>query len=67
MSNVLKSRKSWLVGLAALVLAGAGATWYSLVPRDPMAAGIAECRASRPTAERLKPLAKGEVAAVGVS
>ena len=32
-----------------------------------MAAGIAECRASQPVAERLKPLAKGEVAAVGVS
>jgi thiol-disulfide isomerase/thioredoxin len=32
-----------------------------------MAAGVAECRASQPVAERLKPLARGEVAAVGVS
>lgn len=55
------------MGLAALALAGAGALWYGLAPRDSMMAGVAECRASKPTAERLKPLAKGEVAAVGVS
>ena len=67
MSNAVKSRKGWLVGLVALVLVGAGAAWYGLAPRDPMAAGVAECRASQAAAERLKPLAKGEVAAVGVS
>ncbi|MEE1613975.1 thiol:disulfide interchange protein TlpA [Microvirga sp. CF3016] len=55
------------MGLAALVLPGAGAVWYGLSSRNPMMAGVAECRASMPTAERLKPLAKGEVAAVGVS
>lgn len=67
MSNAVKSRRIWLVGLAALVAAGAGAAWFGLTPRDPTAAGVAECRASRATAERLKPLARGEVAAVGVS
>lgn len=55
------------MGLAALILAGAGAAWYGLGPRASLPAGVAECRASRETVERLKPLAKGEVAAVGVS
>jgi thiol-disulfide isomerase/thioredoxin len=32
-----------------------------------MASGVAECRATQPVTERLKPLAKGELAAVGVS
>jgi thiol-disulfide isomerase/thioredoxin len=67
MSNTPKARPIWFAGLAALVLLGAGGAWYGLAPRDPMAAGAAECRASRDTAERLKPLARGEVAAVGVS
>jgi thiol-disulfide isomerase/thioredoxin len=57
----------WLAGPAALALICIGAVWYGLAPLDPMAAGVAECRASKPTADRLKPLAKGEVAAVGVS
>jgi thiol-disulfide isomerase/thioredoxin len=67
MSNTAKSGKTLLMGLAALVLAGAGAVWYGLAPHNPMAGGVAECRASREAAERLKPLARGEVAAVGVS
>jgi thiol-disulfide isomerase/thioredoxin len=67
MSNAAKSSRTWLMGLAALVLIGGGAAWYGLAPRDPMTAGVAECRASQETTERLKPLAKGEVAAVGVS
>jgi thiol-disulfide isomerase/thioredoxin len=67
MSNAVKSRKGWLVGLAALVLAGAGAAWYGLAPRDPMAAGVVECRAAQAKTASLKPLARGEVAAVGVS
>jgi thiol-disulfide isomerase/thioredoxin len=67
MSNALKSRKTWLAGLAALVLIGAGAAWFSLAPRHSMTAGASECRASQGTLERLKPLARGEVAAVGVS
>ena len=67
MSNPTNSRKSWLAGLAALVVAGAGAAWYGLAPHGPTAGGAAECRASQQTAERLKPLARGEVAAVGVS
>jgi thiol-disulfide isomerase/thioredoxin len=67
MSNAVKSGKTWLMGLAALVLAGAGAAWYGFSPRAPMVAGVAECRASQETAERLKPLARGEVVAVGIS
>ena len=67
MSNAVKSRKTWLAGLAAVALLGAGAAWYGLAPHDPTASGTAECRASKATAERLTPLAKGEVAAVGVS
>ena len=67
MPNSPKSRKSWAAGLVALLVVGVGLAWYGLAPRDPMAAGAAECRASQSVAERLKPLAKGEVAAVGVS
>jgi thiol-disulfide isomerase/thioredoxin len=67
MSNALKSRKSWLLGLVALAAVGAGAVWYGFASRHPMVAGAAECKAARATTERLKPLAKGEVAAVGVS
>jgi len=64
---LLAHSRLWLVGLATLVLVGTGAAWYGLASREPLAAGVAECRASMATAERLKPLAKGEVAAVGVS
>lgn len=67
MSNALKSRKSWLLGLVALGAVAAGTAWYGWAPRNPMAAGVAECKAARATTERLKPFAKGEVAAVGVS
>ncbi|MBF9198185.1 thiol:disulfide interchange protein TlpA [Microvirga terrestris] len=67
MSNSTKSRRNWLAGLAALILTGAGAAWYGLAPNAPVPAGVAECRASKETTERLKSLAKGEVAAVGVS
>jgi len=66
MWNASRTRKVWAAAIVALVLLGAGA-WYGFAPRDPMAAGVAECRASQPVAERLKPLARGEVAAVGVS
>ncbi|MBM6582502.1 redoxin family protein [Microvirga sp. BT689] len=57
----------WLAGLATLAIVGAGVAWYGLVPRGLVASGPAECRASQATTDRLKPLAKGEVAAVGVS
>ncbi len=66
MWNASRTRKVWAAAIVALVLLGAGA-WYGIAPRDPMAAGVAECRASQAVAERLKPLARGEVAAVGVS
>jgi len=58
---------SWLIGVAALGLLGAGAASYRLMRSGPILAEAQECRASRAVAERLKPLAKGEVAAVGVS
>lgn len=59
--------KPWFIGLIALVLVGAGAAWYGLAGRGPGTAIAGECRASQSVAERLKPLAKGELAAVGVS
>jgi thiol-disulfide isomerase/thioredoxin len=55
------------MGAVVLGLLGAGAVWYGFSDREFMAVSAGECRASQPVAERLKPLAKGEVAAVGVS
>ena len=70
MSDPIKSRTlraaPWAAALGALGLLGAGAAWYALSPHGPLVAP-GECRASRPVAERLKPLAKGELAALGVS
>jgi thiol-disulfide isomerase/thioredoxin len=66
MSNAPQSRKTWLAGLLALAVLGGGAAWYGLASHNPMAAGAGECRASKTAAEHLKPLAKGELAAVGV-
>jgi thiol-disulfide isomerase/thioredoxin len=65
MSNAPQSRKTWLAGLLALVALGGGAAWYGLASHDPTA-GAGECRASKTVAEHLKPLAKGELAALGV-
>ncbi|WP_322098878.1 thiol:disulfide interchange protein TlpA [Microvirga roseola] len=59
--------RTLLAGVVALGLIGAGAAWYGLSQRGAMTAEAAECRASAPVAERLEPLAKGELAAVGVS
>lgn len=54
----------WFGGLAALILLGGGAAWFGLSER---AMGVAaECRAAQSVAQRLKPLAKGELAAIGV-
>jgi thiol-disulfide isomerase/thioredoxin len=58
---------SWLVGLLVLALIGAGAAWYGFTGHGSGPAVAAECRVAQPVAERLKPLAKGELAAVGVS
>lgn len=46
---------------------GAGAAWYGFSRADLGQAAAAECRASQAVTERLKPLAKGELAALGVS
>ncbi len=59
--------KSWLIGLVALGLVGAGGAWYGLSQHGPATAQAGECRAAQAVAGQLKPLAKGEVAAVGVS
>lgn len=56
----------WIIGLASLGFLGAGAAWYGLSQSGASVAQSGECRASRAVAERLKPLAKGELAAVGV-
>jgi thiol-disulfide isomerase/thioredoxin len=59
--------RSWAVGLAALGLLAAGAVWYGLSLGGEQTVAAGECRASTAVTERLKPLAKGELAAVGVS
>jgi len=59
--------KSWILSLVTLGLLGGGAAWYGLSQKGFDVAGAGECRAAQPVVERLKPLAKGELAAVGVS
>jgi thiol-disulfide isomerase/thioredoxin len=58
---------TWLAGTLALGLLGSGAAWYALSQHGSMPEGAGECRASRPVAERLKPLARGEIAALAVN
>jgi thiol-disulfide isomerase/thioredoxin len=68
MSDLVKSRTApWLSGLLALTVLGAGAAWYGFSRHGSTVEGAGECRASRPAAERLKPLAKGEIAALAVN
>lgn len=62
-----KRTSFWLTGLAALAILGGGAAWYGLSHQGTQVAQTGECRASQATTERLKPLAKGELAAVGVN
>src|SRR5215210_4237667 len=50
--------------LAVLAVLVGGGAWYGLSRSS--AAGAAECRASAAVTERLKPLARGEVAALVV-
>jgi thiol-disulfide isomerase/thioredoxin len=56
-----------LAGLAALALIGAGAAWYGLSRNDAGSAVAAECRAAQTKTAGLKPLAKGEIAALNVN
>lgn len=63
----MMQRKFWLFSLLMVGVLGSGAAWYSLSGSDPAGAALGECRASKTIAERLKPLAKGEIAALGVS
>ncbi|MXQ14752.1 thiol:disulfide interchange protein TlpA [Microvirga makkahensis] len=56
-----------LAGLAALALLGAGGAWYGFSHTGAETAQVDECRASATVAERLEPLAKGELAALNVS
>lgn len=71
MSNAPKSLTSrsfsWFAGVAVLGLFGAGAAWYGLSRPETVAPGAQQCSAAQSIAERIKPLAKGELAAVGVS
>lgn len=55
-----------MAGLALLAVA-AGAGWYGLSSGQVGGGAAAECKASRAVADRLRPLAKGELAAVNVS
>lgn len=71
MSNATDSLKNrsrlWMAGLAVVVALGAGAAWYGFSQLEVDVASSAECRASKAVAERIEPLAKGELAAVGVN
>jgi len=68
MWHLVKSRTApWLSGLLALALLGAGVGWYALFQHGSAVAGAGECRAAGPVAERLKPLARGEIAALAVN
>nr|WP_324617456.1 TlpA disulfide reductase family protein [Microvirga alba] len=50
-----------------LALVGAAAAWYGLSKSNLTLADAGECRAAKPITEKLKPLATGELAAVGVN
>jgi thiol-disulfide isomerase/thioredoxin len=71
MSNAPEAPKSrtrlWPLGLAALALLVVGGAWYGLSHTGSGVAQAGECSASKAVTERLAPLAKGQVAAVGVS
>ncbi|WP_170151620.1 thiol:disulfide interchange protein TlpA [Microvirga subterranea] len=56
-----------LIGVVALGGIGAAAAWYGLSQHGATATASNECAIAKPMADRLKPLAKGELAAVGVS
>jgi thiol-disulfide isomerase/thioredoxin len=70
MSDAFPFRKfkssSRLAGIAALGLLGAAAIWYGLFQPQFAATSTNECAIAKPVADKLKPLAKGELAAVGV-
>lgn len=70
MSNAAKTSTSRIlplvIGVVVLGFIGAGAAWYGLSGVRSAAESAGECSASAATTERLKPLAKGELAAVNV-
>jgi thiol-disulfide isomerase/thioredoxin len=67
-SRFLTSRtRPLLVGVVALGAVGAAAAWYGLARHGAAVTAANECTVAKPVADRLKPLAKGELAAVGVS
>jgi thiol-disulfide isomerase/thioredoxin len=56
-----------VAGVAALALIAAGAGWYGFSRDRSDIVQAGECRAAQAKTASLKPLARGEVAAVGVS
>nr|WP_112662475.1 redoxin family protein [Microvirga flavescens] len=68
MSNAIEQKKPrwgvWIAGLAGLCVLGA-AVFYGL-PSRPFLAGAQECRASEAALERVRPLAKGSLAALTI-
>jgi thiol-disulfide isomerase/thioredoxin len=64
MPNLSRSR---MLLIAAVLILLSGGGWYALQGRISSQGLAGECRASGATVERLKPMAKGEVAALAVS
>ncbi|NIX78190.1 thiol:disulfide interchange protein TlpA [Microvirga terricola] len=60
-------RLLWAAVIVGLGLVAAAGVWYGLSRPELTASGASECRLAKPVLDSLKPLAKGEVAAVGVS
>lgn len=64
--SALRSRRPMMIGAVLVGLLGVGAALYGTFPGDHNRA-TGECRAAKPVAERLAPLARGEVAALKVA
>jgi thiol-disulfide isomerase/thioredoxin len=62
-----KRSSLWLLAILALFLVVGGAAWFGLSHSSSDVAQAGECRAAQAVTQRLKPLAKGELAAVGVN
>lgn len=62
-----RSFLTWATAVVGLGVVVGGGVWYGLARPGPTDSIASECRATKSVLDRLKPLAKGEVAAVGVN